>query len=107
MFKLKTLITFKHKDKKMRRRGKIFNEKDKRYVETLVDYKLVKVIAVIAEKAKVVYKKKVVEPEKNKHPGKKMVEKTGMLKETNPTTTSQFKKPKRKYTRRNLNNGSL
>ncbi len=95
MYKLKTLISFKHKDGKMRRRGKIFDEVDKKYVDRLIGWKLVKVVAIIepkkkvrkkVEKAKEVYKKKIVEPEKNK--------------DLKPITTGQFKTKTRKpYTR--------
>lgn len=116
MFKLKTLITFRHKRTGMIRRGTVFDEKDKRYVGTLVDYKIVKVVAVIKEKAKEVYKTKIVEPEnkEKEHPGhrekmegiKGVAGKTEILKsskgkkvELSPIKTDQFK-PKRKYTRR-------
>lgn len=109
MFKLKTLITFRHKDRKIRRKGKVFDEKDNKYVEVLIGYKLVEVIAVIAEKAKEVikkkakevYKKKIVEPEKNKEEkvytgGKPEDSSVEEKEEIKPITTDQFKTKKRK-----------
>ena len=125
MYKLKTLISFKHKDGKMRRRGKIFDEVDKKYVDRLIGWKLVEVVAIIepkekvkkVEKAKEGYKKKIVEPEINKAKespgtGVKMegtevkLGETGTIKvygektEKKPITTGQFKTKTRKpYTR--------
>ena len=114
MYKLKTLISFKHRDKKMRRRGQIFDEVDKEYVGTLIGYKLVKVVAIIepkkipkkvvvkkVEKAKEVYKKKIVEPEKNKEEkvytgGKPEDSSVEEKEEIKPITTDQFKTKKRK-----------
>ena len=113
MYKLKTLISFKHRDGKMRRRNKVFDEADKKYAGRLIGYKLVKVVAIIEpeipkkerkkvmEKAKEVYKKKIVEPEKNKEEkvytgGKPEDSSVEEKEEIKPITTDQFKTKKRK-----------
>jgi len=129
MYKVKALKTFQDRNKKMIPKGKTFKADD-HYARLLINYKLVEVITIInekpkgviriaKEKSKEVYKKKIIEPEKNKEEkvkeyegyGKKLEEvkveprEIGILEEStgkkerkkiSPITTDQFKTKKRK-----------
>ncbi len=82
-YQLKVLKSFRHKDKKMRRRNIIFDERDNRYARRLIGYKLVEVKTIVHEKSKAIYSKKVIEPSKDK--------KKAEPKKINPVTSGQFK----------------
>ena len=67
-YQLKVLKSFRHKDKKMRRRNAIFDERNSKYAKRLIGYELVEVSTIVHEKrkSKGAYSKKVIEPGQNK-----------------------------------------
>lgn len=109
MYKVKALATFQDRKKRLISIGRIFDTDDK-YAKRLIGYKLVEVISITKEqpkvikevkmKAKEVYTKKIIEPEKNKEE-----EKVEPKKELVDVPDEGFeipkpKKKKRKYTKR-------